>query len=329
MDLDAIFNRFERSNVGVEGIVPVLKLAHVVDQISYNRLQIGDRVETQNILCFLDAHLVISKVLNVFDIEVDLIAQSLLHRRFHLIANLSNCVVARGYVENSGNLVIGFDGADVSGRSILNAEDGPPDRRIVNCDSALFYGVSEHRVDDQIKSHPRAVPGNRSFAQGNDGKIVVRQLHGGLFSLQLRDAIWIAGTNRSGLVVKLVFRIPVYGAGTRIYVPFYFRFLGRVREVGRSRGVEHKVHAGRIFGHRIVGQTREKNHLIIGLKIFLRELKNVFVQDTDLPWQVIAEPEQIYDIDFVPTVEQFGDQGGAYVTSATGDKEFHTASIKS
>ena len=71
MDFDPILDGFERLDIRVRRIAPVLEFVHVVDQIGHDGLHVVGGVEAQDVRGLLDADLVIAEVLDVLDAEVD------------------------------------------------------------------------------------------------------------------------------------------------------------------------------------------------------------------------------------------------------------------
>src|SRR5260370_40352461 len=104
-------------------------------------------METQDVLRLFDADFVIPEILDVFDAEIDAQAQLLLNRRFNQVAHFSNGVVTGGDVEDAGDFVIRLDGTNVRRGRVLDAQNRPPDRGIVDGDGAVLHGALEHSVD--------------------------------------------------------------------------------------------------------------------------------------------------------------------------------------
>ena len=47
------------------------------------------------------------------------------------------------------------------------------------------------------------------------------------------------------------------------------------------------------------------------------KVKNILVQDPDLPRQMVAEPKQVHHVNFVSAIQQFGDQHVSNVSCTT------------
>ncbi len=167
--------------------------------------------------------------------------------------------------------------------------------------------------------YPEIVPLRSAMTE----KLSSTKLKSGLFALQFGNAVGIAGTDDASFVVELIFRVAVNRAGTGVNVALHLGFLRHVREIRRRGGIENEILARRELRHGIVGQTGQEHDLVVGFQIFLSEVEDVFAENTDLAGQVIAEPEEVDDIDLVASVEEFRNQDGANVTSAAGDKKFH------
>ena len=218
--------------------------------------------------------------------------------------------------------MIGLDSTDVGGCCVLNTQDGSPNRGIVHGDRMVPHGGLEHRVDDQIEAHPRAVSGNRALPERDHRELLVGQLHRRLLSLKLRNAIGIIGADRPRLVIQIILRIAIDRAGRCVDVPLHLGILRRVRQICGCRRVENEILARRKFRHRIVRESRKKNHLVIRLQVVDRELKNILVQRANLARQMVTKPEQIDHVDFVASVEQFWDEDAADIARAPGDRIF-------
>jgi len=188
------------------------------------------------------------------------------------------------------------------------------------------HRVFEHRVDDQVEAHARAVSGYGSLAQRDDGELIAHQLHHRLLALQLRNAVRVIGAGRTALIVEVVFGISVDGAGGSVNKPSYLRELGDICEIRGCCRVEDEILVRRVLRHRIVGQASKEDDLIVGSQIIDGQLKNVFIKDAHLAWQVIAKPEEVDDIDLVATVQQFRDQSRAHISSSASNKKFHNFS---
>src|SRR5208337_4138630 len=107
-------------------------------------------METQHVCRFFRRHLVVADILDVLDVQAHGHVHALRDCAFDQIRNLAHRVVPGSYVEDPGNLVVGFDGADVCGCRVVDAKQGAPDGRIVYRDDPVFHGRLEHRVDDQV-----------------------------------------------------------------------------------------------------------------------------------------------------------------------------------
>ena len=81
LNFHAVFHGLKGRNVGIAGIVPVLKFVHIFDQVHHNGFQIVRGMEAQDIFRLLYADLVIPKVLNVLDDQADRNSQAILNRR--------------------------------------------------------------------------------------------------------------------------------------------------------------------------------------------------------------------------------------------------------
>ena len=140
-------------------------------------------METEDVLGALDGNFVIADVFDLFDIEVDLGSQFVLDGERNQIGNFADSMVSRRNIEDARKSLAGLNGADVSQRRIFNAQDRPPDGRIVHPDHAIFHGAFEHSINDEVQPHPRAVAGNGPLAQRNHRELLVRELHRRLLAL--------------------------------------------------------------------------------------------------------------------------------------------------
>ena len=86
--------------------------------------------------------------------------------------------------------------------------------------------------------------------------------------------------------------------------PAHAGSFGGVTEVGRRRGVGDEIQARRVLGHGIVGQSGHEDDLVVAGEILLVDLEDVLGDDADVVREVIAEPEQVDDVDLVSALQQ-------------------------
>jgi len=77
MYVDRAFKLLETLDVRVHRVVPILKFLHVVHEVRHDGFHITRGMETQYVFRFLDADLVVTKILDVLDVEINLDSQSL------------------------------------------------------------------------------------------------------------------------------------------------------------------------------------------------------------------------------------------------------------
>src|SRR5271163_3424873 len=70
VDVNCAFDLLKRLDVRIQWVVPILKLVHVVHQVSDDGFHIPGWMETQYVFGLLDADLIVSEILNMLDIEV-------------------------------------------------------------------------------------------------------------------------------------------------------------------------------------------------------------------------------------------------------------------
>src|ERR1017187_2602330 len=115
-------------------------------------------MKTQHIRSLVYTYLVVSKILNVLDAQIDPNVHPFLNPASYHIGHLSDGVVPRSQIEYSRDLGIRFNCPNVGGRGIFNTQDGTPNRRIVDRDDSVSQRRLEHGIDDQVQAHSRAVP---------------------------------------------------------------------------------------------------------------------------------------------------------------------------
>src|SRR5215467_3368020 len=101
MYFDATFDQSECADIRIERVVQILKFVTVLDQVCDNRLQVVGWMETQDIVGFLNAYLVISEILNMIDDQMNRHAQLFLNGCSNQVAYLSHGVITRGNVKDA------------------------------------------------------------------------------------------------------------------------------------------------------------------------------------------------------------------------------------
>ena len=101
----------------------------------------------------------------------------------------------------------------------------PPDCRIVYSDLTIDHGTLEHRVDDQIETHPRTVSAYRTLPEGDHRKSGILDLKYASLTLKFGDPVWIPTGRRRLLIVELILGIAVNGTRRSVDISLHTRLL--------------------------------------------------------------------------------------------------------
>src|ERR1700733_16033815 len=104
-------------------------------------------MEAQDVARLLGADLIVSEILNVFDVEAYALAQSFFHRSLYKVTDLADRVISGRDVENSGKPVVRLDRTDIGCGCVLDTKQRPPDGGVVDRDRLFPQRILKHRVD--------------------------------------------------------------------------------------------------------------------------------------------------------------------------------------
>src|SRR4030042_481386 len=204
---------FEDPDIVESLVVVTLELGPILVEVVYDVLYSVPRLITEVGLRLVDGDLVVSKILNILKDYLDPLAHQLFHFILDHIANLADRVVAGGDVIDPAQGIVGLDSPQIGGGRIPDIQYGPPDRRIIDCDFPVRHSKFEHRIDNQIQSHPRAVSANGALPQSYDRETLILELQHASLALQFRYSIRIPARHRAIFVVQFIDGVAIDGAG--------------------------------------------------------------------------------------------------------------------
>ena len=273
--------------------------------------------------CPIYRHFVVAHVGLPQDLQLRLQSEVTRKRFGDLVGQGTQRCVLRRNVERAAHSGGRLDGTDVCGHRILDGQDRPPDSWVADNDATVLQGGLEHRVDDQVQPHPRAVAADGALAQDDDAEVAVLQVADASLGLQLADAVGMGSSGRRVLVPHIVLGEAVDRAGRREDEPADPGTLGEVGQVGWCRGVVHVIERRAELRHRIIRQAcQEDDHVGPG-QIRLGQRHHVFADNGDLSGQMVAEPAQVSSRHGVPAGGQAGAQHRSDVASTAGDQDSH------